>query len=139
MDELTLHKPRRSTVLPGQLRPRARRRSSTQRDPANSLGPGSSGAPSDEEAIPLAEFAVAMAVDMPRLDLYGAVARDLTAYIQECKKIYREAEEEAMKVTPSLFKEFALVDEAEQSMLIVSNTTSSLRRTIVNEWDCSTN
>ncbi|KAI0639064.1 Spc7 kinetochore protein-domain-containing protein [Trametes polyzona] len=119
MDELTLPHPRRSTVLPGQLRPRARRRSSsTARDPATSLGPGSTGAGEDEEAIPLAEFAVAMAVDMPRLDLYGAVARDLTAYIQECKKIYREAEEEALKVTPSLFKEFASVDEAEQSMLI---------------------
>ncbi|KAI0828296.1 Spc7 kinetochore protein-domain-containing protein [Trametes gibbosa] len=117
MDELTMPKPRRSTVLPGQLRPRARRRSSsTTRDASNSMGPGAGG--EDEEAIPLAEFAVALAVDMPRLDLYGAVARDLTAYIQECKKIYREAEEEAYKVTPSLFKEFAAVDEGEQAMLI---------------------
>ncbi|KAH9853039.1 Spc7 kinetochore protein-domain-containing protein [Lenzites betulinus] len=117
MDELTMPKPRRSTVLPGQLRPRARRRSSsTTRDAAGSVGPGAGG--EDEEAIPLAEFAVALAVDMPRLDLYGAVARDLTAYIQECKKIYREAEEEAFKVTPSLFKEFAAVDEGEQAMLI---------------------
>lgn len=119
MDELTMHKPRRSTVMPGQLRPRARRRSSS-RDPASSIGPAGSGAGGDEEAIPLAEFAVTMAMDMPRLDLYGAVARDLTAYIQECKKIYREAEEEALKVTPGLFKEFAIVDEAEQAMLIVS-------------------
>ncbi|EIW64941.1 uncharacterized protein TRAVEDRAFT_68623 [Trametes versicolor FP-101664 SS1] len=117
MDELTMHKPRRSTVMPGQLRPRARRRSSS-RDPASSIGPAGSGAGGDEEAIPLAEFAVTMAMDMPRLDLYGAVARDLTAYIQECKKIYREAEEEALKVTPGLFKEFAIVDEAEQAMLI---------------------
>ncbi|OJT06038.1 Kinetochore protein spc7 [Trametes pubescens] len=117
MDELTMHKPRRSTVLPGQLRPRARRRSSS-RDPASSVGPAGAGAGGDEEAIPLAEFAVTMAMDMPRLDLYGAVARDLTAYIQECKKIYREAEEEALKVTPGLFKEFAIVDEAEQAMLI---------------------
>ncbi|OSD05882.1 hypothetical protein PYCCODRAFT_1052347 [Trametes coccinea BRFM310] len=36
----------------------------------------------------------------------------------ECKKIYREAEEEALKVTPSLFREFASVDETEQAMLI---------------------
>ncbi|KAI0768622.1 Spc7 kinetochore protein-domain-containing protein [Trametes elegans] len=120
MDELTMPKSRRSTVLPGQLRPRARRRSSTTRDlngSAAGMGESHVGG-EDEEAIPLAEFAVAMAVDMPRLDLYGAVARDLNAYIQECKKIYREAEEEAMKVTPSLFREFASVDEAEQAMLI---------------------
>ncbi|KAI0651524.1 Spc7 kinetochore protein-domain-containing protein [Trametes meyenii] len=117
MDELTMPKPRRSTVLPGQLRPRprARRRSSPG---VQDLAASETTSGEDEEAIPLAEFAVAMAVDMPRLDLYGAVARDLTAYIQECKKIYREAEEEALKVTPSLFKEFAGVDEAEQSMLI---------------------
>ncbi|KAH9891025.1 Spc7 kinetochore protein-domain-containing protein [Cubamyces lactineus] len=110
-------KPRRSTVLPGQLRPRARRRSSsTTHDLGVSAAASTHG--EDEEAIPLAEFAVAMAVDMPRLDLYAAVARDLSAYIQECKKIYREAEEEAFKVTPSLFREFASVDETEQAMLI---------------------
>ncbi|KAI8995444.1 Spc7 kinetochore protein-domain-containing protein [Trametes punicea] len=116
MDELTMPKPRRSTALPGQLRPRGRRRSSSI---AGDLAVSSKSAGGeDEEAIPLAEFAVAMAVDMPRLDLYAAVARDLTAYIQECKKIYREAEEEALKVTPSLFREFASVDETEQAMLI---------------------
>ncbi|KAL7285776.1 hypothetical protein ACG7TL_000885 [Trametes sanguinea] len=116
MDELTMPKPRRSTVLPGQLRPRARRRSSSN---THDLGvsSGSTGG-EGEDAIPLAEFAVSMAVDMPRLDLYAAVTRDLTAYIQECKKIYREAEEEALKVTPSLFREFASVDETEQAMLI---------------------
>ncbi|KAI0666330.1 Spc7 kinetochore protein-domain-containing protein [Trametes maxima] len=117
MDELTMPKPRRSTVLPGQLRPRPRARRRSSSDAQDLAASGTAGG-EDEEVIPLAEFAVAMAVDMPRLDLYGAVARDLTAYIQECKKIYREAEEEALKVTPSLFKEFAGVDEAEQSMLI---------------------
>ncbi|KAI8969471.1 Spc7 kinetochore protein-domain-containing protein [Trametes punicea] len=107
MDELTIHKPRRSTVHPGQLCPRTRRRSSsTARDLGASSGADAQQDRDDEEAIPLAEFAVAMAVDMPRLDLYTAVARDLTAYIQECKKIYREAEEEALK------------DETEQAMLI---------------------
>ena len=113
MDELTMPRPRRSTVGPGQLRPRARRRPSAATDDLATSG----GA--EEDPIPLAEFAVAMAVDMPRIDLYTAVARDLTAYIQECKKIYREAEEEALKDTPSLFKEFAMVDESEQAMLIV--------------------
>ncbi|TBU34906.1 Spc7 kinetochore protein-domain-containing protein [Dichomitus squalens] len=110
MDELTMPRPRRSTVGPGQLRPRARQRPSGPDDLATS------GA--EEDPIPLAEFAIAMAVDMPRIDLYTAVARDLMAYIQECKKIYREAEEEALKDTPSLFREFAMVDESEQAMLI---------------------
>lgn len=104
-------RPRRSTVGPGQLRPRARRRSSAAED----LGASTS----EEDPIPLAEFSVAMAVDMPRIDLYTAIARDLNAYIQECKKIYKEAEEEALKDTPSLFREFASVDENEQAMLVV--------------------
>ncbi len=111
MDELTMPRPRRSTVGPGQLRPRARRRSSAAED----LGASTS----EEDPIPLAEFSVAMAVDMPRIDLYTAIARDLNAYIQECKKIYKEAEEEALKDTPSLFREFASVDENEQAMLVV--------------------
>ncbi|KAI0735508.1 Spc7 kinetochore protein-domain-containing protein [Earliella scabrosa] len=110
MDELTMPRPRRSTVGPGQLRPRARRRSSATED----LGASAA----DEDPVPLSEFAIAMAVDMPHLDLYTAIARDLTAYIQECKKIYKEAEEEALKDTPSLFREFASVDESEQAMLI---------------------
>ncbi|RDX56232.1 hypothetical protein OH76DRAFT_1427885 [Lentinus brumalis] len=110
MDELTMPRPRRSTVGPGQLRPRARRRSSAAED----LGANTA----EEEPIPLSEFAIAMAVDMPRIDLYTAITRDLTAYIAECKKIYKEAEEEALKDTPSLFREFASVDEGEQAMLI---------------------
>ncbi|PIL30949.1 hypothetical protein GSI_07118 [Ganoderma sinense ZZ0214-1] len=110
MDELTMPRPRRSTVGPGQLRPRPRRRSSAPEELTTSG--------MEEDPIPLSEFAIAMAVDMPRIDLYTAVARDLTAYIQECKKIYREAEAEALKDTPSLFREFASVDESEQAMLI---------------------
>ena len=121
MDELTMPRSRRSTVGPGQLRPRVRRRSSATQDL------GTSGA--EEDPIPLSEFAIAMAVDMPRIDLYTAVARDLTAYIQECKKIYQEAEAEALKDTPSLFREFAMVDESEQAMLIVRTVCYSLCRT----------
>ena len=75
MDELTMPRSRRSTVGPGQLRPRSRGRSSAT---AEDLGESVA-----EEPIPLAEFAVAMAVDMPRMDLYTAITRDLTAYIQE--------------------------------------------------------
>ena len=114
MDELTMPRPRRSTVGPGQLRARARRRSSAAED----LGASAA----EEEPIPLSEFAIAMAVDMPRIDLYTAITRDLTAYIAKCKKIYEEAEEEALKDTPSLFREFASVDESEQAMLILRNS-----------------
>ncbi|OBZ79248.1 Kinetochore protein spc7 [Grifola frondosa] len=109
MDELTTPKPRRSTVLPGQLRPRPRRRSSVE--------PGSATA-GEEEPIPLSEFAIAMAVDVPRLELYSAVAKDLTGWIEESKKICLQAEEEAQKVTPSLFREFAASDESEQAILL---------------------
>ena len=96
MDELTMPKPRASIAPPVQLRGRAE------------------GAP-----IPLAEFAVARAVELPALELYTAVAHDLGAWIEESKKICVQAERETEKVTPELFKEFAASDESEQAILLV--------------------
>lgn len=108
MDELTMPKPRQSVVPPPHLRTRARRRSSAEFSEA------------EEDPIPLAEFAVAMAADLPRLELFTAVASDLGAWIEESKKICVEAERETAKVTPELFRDFVAADESEKGLLIVS-------------------
>ncbi|KAL6299649.1 Spc7 kinetochore protein-domain-containing protein [Sparassis latifolia] len=107
MDELTMPKPRQSVVPPMQLRSRARRRSSSEFV-----------AEQDEDPIPLAEFSIAMAVEVPQLEIYTAVVNDLTAWIGNSKKICLEAERETEKDTPELFREFAAADESEKAMLV---------------------
>ncbi|KIK98328.1 hypothetical protein PAXRUDRAFT_823971 [Paxillus rubicundulus Ve08.2h10] len=96
MDEIAA--PRRSTIHPSALRPS--RRAST------------------EGEIPLAEYVIAMAVDVPQLELYTHVSRDLQAWIERIKEIYKEAEEEALKMTPQLFQEFVTADENGQAELL---------------------
>jgi len=95
MDEIAA--PRRSIAYPSALRP-ARRTSN--------------------EAIPLAEYVVAMAVNVPQLELYTHVSKDLQAWIERIQGIFREAEEEALKMTPQLFQEFVSTDESGQAELI---------------------
>ncbi|KAH9949433.1 Spc7 kinetochore protein-domain-containing protein [Amylocystis lapponica] len=109
MDELTMPKPRPSIVPPMQLRSRGRRRSSTSSD---------ADPDADEEPVALAEFSIAMAVEVPALELYTAVSNDLSAWIEESKKICLQAEHETEKVTPELFREFASADESEQAILL---------------------
>ncbi|KAI6022339.1 Spc7 kinetochore protein-domain-containing protein [Pisolithus microcarpus] len=94
MDEIAA--PRRQSIHPSVLRRRA----------------------SAEGQIPLAEYMVAMAVDVPQLELYTYVSKDLQAWIERIQAIYREAEEEALKMTPQLFQEFVSADETGQAELI---------------------
>ncbi|KAF7792468.1 hypothetical protein EIP86_003507 [Pleurotus ostreatoroseus] len=103
MDELTA--PRRSTIHPGQLR-QNRRRSLT------------SSHSEEAEPVPLADFMIAMGVEVPQLELYSILASELTAWIEESKKICRQAEEDAIKMTPALFREFADADESEKADLV---------------------
>lgn len=67
----------------------------------------------------------AMAVEVPQLELYSILASELTAWIEESKKICKQAEEDAIKVTPALFREFADADESEKSDLVVSGGSLS--------------
>ncbi|KAG1757257.1 Spc7 kinetochore protein-domain-containing protein [Suillus lakei] len=96
MDEIAA--PRRSTLHPSALRPSRRQ--------------------STESEIPLSEYVVAMAVDVPQLELYTHVSKDLQVWIERIKGIYKEAEEEALKMTPELFQEFVLADEEGQNELL---------------------
>jgi Spc7 kinetochore protein len=94
LDELSA--PRRSTILPSQLQ-------SSQR-PAETT---------------LSDYVVAMIIDAPQLELYSHVAADLQRWIEHSKEIYRQAEEEATKVTPTLFREYSMADEETQAELLV--------------------
>ena len=105
MDEITA--PRRSTIHPGHLRQQNRRRSL-------------SSSQSEAEPIPLAEYMAAMSIEVPQLELYNVLAEDLTGWIDESKKICKQAEEDVLKMTPALFTEFALADEVEKQDLLVS-------------------
>ncbi|KAH9982703.1 Spc7 kinetochore protein-domain-containing protein [Lactifluus volemus] len=93
LDELSA--PRRSTILPSQLL-------SSQR-PAETT---------------LSDYVVAMIIDAPQLELYSHVAADLQRWIEHSKEIYRQAEEEATKVTPTLFREYSMADEETQAELL---------------------
>ena len=68
----------------------------------------------------LTDYVVAMAVDAPQLELYSHVADDLRRWIEHSKEIYRQAEEEAEKVTPMLFREYSTADGQTQVELLVS-------------------
>ncbi|EMD41576.1 hypothetical protein CERSUDRAFT_110126 [Gelatoporia subvermispora B] len=105
MDEITAPKPRPSTIPPIQLRARSRGRLSSESAP-------------EEDPIPLAEFSVATAVEVPQYELYTAVVNDLNAWIEESKKICAQAEQESEKFTPALFREFADADESEKAILL---------------------
>jgi kinetochore protein Spc7/SPC105 len=97
LDELSA--PRRSTILPSQLQSAQRRASLAE--------------------TTLADYVVAMAIDAPQLELYSHVAADLQRWIEHSKEIYRQAEEEATKVTPMLFREYSTADEQTQAELLV--------------------
>lgn len=108
MDEIAA--PRRSTIHPNQLGQRSRRRS------LNSSTNGTG----EAEDVPLAEFVTTLSVELPQLELYSTIAGELHTWIEESKKMCREADEEAVKMTPGLFREFAMVDDGEREFLIVS-------------------
>ncbi|KAF9535483.1 Spc7 kinetochore protein-domain-containing protein [Crepidotus variabilis] len=88
--------------------------------PRRSLHPGSQSLrqPRNIADIPLAEYVTAMAIDVPQLDLYSRVSKDLEGWMQKSKVVFAEAEEEAEKVTPELFVEYARADEEGQAELM---------------------
>jgi kinetochore protein Spc7/SPC105 len=91
--------------------------------PRRSLHPGIQPIPQSRNVsdIPLAEFVTAMAIDVPQLDLYSRVSRDLEAWIEKSKIVFTQAEEEAAKVTPELFIEYARADEVGREELGVNS------------------
>ncbi|KAJ3513056.1 hypothetical protein NLJ89_g3160 [Agrocybe chaxingu] len=74
--------------------------------------------PRNPTDIPLAEYVTAMAIDIPQLDLYSRVSRDLEGWMSKSRLVFAQAEEEAAKVTPELFVEYARADEEGQAELM---------------------
>ncbi|KAK2462013.1 hypothetical protein APHAL10511_006476 [Amanita phalloides] len=72
----------------------------------------------EEKDIALAEYFSAMAIDVPQLELYTRVARDLEAWMEQSRTVYVQAEEEAAKMTPELFVEYCRADEEGQAELM---------------------
>ncbi|KAJ7823569.1 Spc7 kinetochore protein-domain-containing protein [Mycena olivaceomarginata] len=68
--------------------------------------------------IPLAEYAVAMSINVPELVLYSAVSTDLQGWIDKSKSVFVQAEEEAAEMTPELFTEYMRADEEGQAELL---------------------
>lgn len=75
----------------------------------------------DEDELPnMTEFVIAMNIDIPQFELYSWVAKDLEEWIRRSKDNFKQAEEEAAKMTPGLFREFSQANEEERSELLVS-------------------
>ncbi|RXW18933.1 hypothetical protein EST38_g6928 [Candolleomyces aberdarensis] len=74
--------------------------------------------PREPQDIPSSEYVVAMAIDIPQLELYTRVSRDLEAWMEKSKSVFADAEEEAAKITPELFVEYAKADEEGQAELL---------------------
>jgi hypothetical protein len=72
------------------------------------------------QEIPLADYVVAMFVDLPHWILYDEVSKDLQERIDAFKEFYKKAEEDVKKDTPDLFREFVESDDSFKEALIVS-------------------
>lgn len=79
---------------------------------------GMPGRSSTDGQIPLAEYVVAMALDVPQLELYTHISKDLQAWIERIQGIFKTADDEVLNMPPQLFHEFVTADEAGQADLI---------------------
>jgi len=75
--------------------------------------------PRNPADIKLAECAIAVGVDAPQLLLYSRVSSDLQGWMEKSLHVFKQAEEEAEKVTPELFVEYVRADEQGQKDLMV--------------------
>jgi len=80
----------------------------------------SSATSDNAQDIPLADYVVAMFVDLPHWTLYDEVSKDLQDRVEGFKEFYQKAEEDVKKDTPDLFREFVESDNSFREALIVS-------------------
>ena len=81
--------------------------------------------------IPLAEYIIASGVDLPRLKLFTRVSQDLQNWVDESKIIYKQAEDEAAKLTPELFREYSQADEEGRDQLLVCQSSAAIKFLVV--------
>lgn len=98
MDEITA--PRRSSIHP-----------STTQHRRSSFGTAD---------VPLSAYFSSLAVDLPQLTLYNRVSQELQEWIEKSKEDFAADDEDALQVTPELFREYAMADEEGRRELFVS-------------------
>ncbi|KAL0950761.1 hypothetical protein HGRIS_007529 [Hohenbuehelia grisea] len=86
--------------------------------------------------IPLAEYAIAAAIDVPRLVLYTRVADDLEAWMRRIRGVLAEMEREAQQATPELFVEYLSAEdegkeELRHQLTLIRHNTRGLAK---GEW-----
>lgn len=87
------------------------------------MHPSHSRQPRNASEISFADYAIALAIDVPQLALYSRVSSDLQAWMQQSRVVFAEAEDEAAKMTPELFVEYSRADEEGQAELLVWETS----------------
>ncbi|KAG5648239.1 hypothetical protein DXG03_006197 [Asterophora parasitica] len=109
--------------------------------PRRSMHPNQHGAlqPRNLDEVPLAEYVVAMGMDVPELVLYSRVSKDLEAWIEKSKGDFEQAEDEAAKITPELFTEYSRADEEGQAELLhqlqlIRTNTRALAKSDWYDW-----
>ncbi|KAG5651555.1 hypothetical protein H0H81_008233 [Sphagnurus paluster] len=95
--------------------------------------------PRKPEEVSLAEYVVAMGMDIPELVLYSRVSKDLQAWIEKSKADFAQAEDEAAKITPELFTEYSRADEEGQAELLhqlqlIRTNTRALAKSDWYDW-----
>ena len=76
---------------------------------------------------------MALHVDMPQLELFSWVAKDLQTWIEQSKRKFHYAEEEAAKMTPGLFREYSQANDEGRIQLLVR---VSYLRTVSQMFKC---
>ncbi|KAG6866877.1 hypothetical protein C0991_008814 [Blastosporella zonata] len=95
--------------------------------------------PREPEEISLAEYVLAMGMDLPQLALFSRVSKDLEAWIEKSKADFIQAEDEAAKITPELFTEYSRADEEGQAELLhqlqlIRTNTRALAKSDWYDW-----
>lgn len=75
-----------------------------------------------EATIP--ETIKALVMTIPQSEIYIKISTNLQSWIDGSKKNYQQAEEDAAKATPGLFKEYALTNDEGRSELLVCRSFS---------------
>lgn len=71
---------------------------------------------------------LAMTVHVPQLQVYGAAAKSLQAWIDDSKAHFAQANEDAKRLPPALFEEYMAIDEEGKGDLLVRPTPLNIRQ-----------
>ena len=82
--------------------------------------------PREPKDIPLSEYAIAVAIDIPQFGLYTRVSRDLQAWMTRSKEDLESLEDDVAKVSPGLFLEYMRTPDGDRPDFLVSGKRDEL-------------